>query len=182
EEGPRITLSFASGSTIVKPDAQLRVDLTDPSGILITGHSLQNGIVVTLDENTTARVDITPSFRYLNGSHITGNAFWNLPNLASGPHTIKVSPAHNLAPRRAPPPQPAGERTPPNPGGGPPAAPDRPLLPLPEPDPVGALHQRRAVRGGRPRRQRERPAQDLYGLGPDDPEHRELRPAGSDPD
>ena len=97
EEGPRITLSFASGSTIVKPDAQLRVDLTDPSGILITGHTLQNGIVVTLDENTTARVDITPSFRYLNGSHTTGNAYWDLPNLAPGAHTIKVSAADNLA-------------------------------------------------------------------------------------
>jgi len=97
EEGPRITLSFASGSTIVKPDAQLRVDLQDPSGILITGHTLQNGIVVTLDENTTARVDITPSFRYLNGSHTNGNAYWTLPNLGAGAHTIKVSAADNLA-------------------------------------------------------------------------------------
>jgi hypothetical protein len=97
EAGPRITLSFASGSTVVKPDAQLRVDLTDPSGILITGHTLQNGIVVTLDDNTTARVDITSSFRYLNGSHTTGNAYWTLPNLAAGAHTIKVSAADNLA-------------------------------------------------------------------------------------
>jgi len=97
DEGPRITLSFASGSTTVRPDAQLRVDLTDPSGILITGHTLQNGIVVTLDENTTARVDITPSFRYQNGSHTTGTAYWNLPNLAAGAHTIRVSAADNLA-------------------------------------------------------------------------------------
>ena len=96
-EGPRITLSFASGSTVVRPDARLRVDLTDPSGILITGHSLQNGIVVTLDENTTARVDITPSFRYQNGSHTTGTGYWDLPNLAAGAHTIRVSAADNLA-------------------------------------------------------------------------------------
>jgi hypothetical protein len=96
-EGPRITLSFASGSTIVRPDAVLRVDLTDPSGILITGHTLQNGIVVTLDENTTARVDITPSFRYQSGSHTTGTAQWQLPNLSPGAHTIRVSAADNLA-------------------------------------------------------------------------------------
>ena len=96
-EGPRVTLSFASGSTVVRPDARLRVDLTDPSGILITGHSLQNGIVVTLDENTTARVDITPSFRYQNGSHTTGTGYWDLPNLAAGAHTIRVSAADNLA-------------------------------------------------------------------------------------
>ena len=96
-EGPRITLSFASGTTIVRPDAQLRVDLQDPSGILITGHTLQNGIVVTLDENTTARVDITSSFRYQNGSHTTGTAFWNLPNLSPGAHSIRISAADNLA-------------------------------------------------------------------------------------
>jgi hypothetical protein len=96
-EGPRITLSFASGTTTVRPDAQLRVDLQDPSGILITGHSLQNGIVVTLDENTTARVDITSSFRYQNGSHTTGTAYWNLPNLSPGAHSIGISAADNLA-------------------------------------------------------------------------------------
>jgi hypothetical protein len=96
-EGPRITLSFASGSTTVRPDAQLRVDLQDPSGILITGHTLQNGIVVTLDDNTTARVDITPSFRYQNGSHTTGTAYWNLPHLANGSHNIQISAADNLA-------------------------------------------------------------------------------------
>jgi len=96
-EGPRITLSFASGSTTVRPDAVLRVDLFDPSGILITGHSLQNGIVVTLDGNTTGRVDITPSFRYLTGSYSTGTATWQLPNLAAGAHSIRVSAADNLA-------------------------------------------------------------------------------------
>jgi hypothetical protein len=97
EEGPRITLSFASGTTTVRPDAQLRVDLQDPSGILITGHTVQNGIVVTLDDNTTARVDITSSFRYRNGSHTTGTAYWNLPNLSPGPHSIRISAADNLA-------------------------------------------------------------------------------------
>jgi hypothetical protein len=96
-EGPRITLSFASGTTTVRPDAQLRVDLQDPSGILITGHTVQNGIVVTLDDNTTARVDITSSFRYQNGSHTTGTAYWNLPNLSQGPHSIGISAADNLA-------------------------------------------------------------------------------------
>ena len=97
QEGPRITLSFASGSTVVRPNSVLRIDLQDPSGILITGHSLQNGIVVTLDGNTTARVDATSSFRYLNGSHTTGTASWQLPNLSAGEHQIRVSAADNLA-------------------------------------------------------------------------------------
>jgi hypothetical protein len=97
DAGPIITLSFGSGSTVVKPDATLRVDLYDPSGILITGHTLQNGIVVTLDENTTARVDITSSFRYAKGSYTTGNAVWVLPNLSPGKHTVRVSAADNLA-------------------------------------------------------------------------------------
>src|SRR5439155_25931987 len=92
-----VRIWYASGSTVVRRDARSRVALRDPSGILISGHSLQNGIVVTLDENTTARVDITPSFRYQNGSHTTGTGYWDLPNLAAGAHTIRVSAADNLA-------------------------------------------------------------------------------------
>jgi hypothetical protein len=42
-------------------------------------------------------VDITPSFRYQTGSHTAGTASWQLPNLARGPHTIRVSAADNLA-------------------------------------------------------------------------------------
>jgi hypothetical protein len=97
DEGPRIILSFASGSTTVKPDAVLRIDLYDPSGILTTAHTLQNGIVITLDQNTTARVDVTSSFRYATGSYTTGSASWQLPHLAAGKHSIKVSAADNLA-------------------------------------------------------------------------------------
>jgi hypothetical protein len=96
-EGPTISLSFPGGVTSVRPDATLRVDLSDPSGILTTGHTIQNGIVITLDDNTTARVDITSSFRYAAGSHTSGTAIFVLPNLAVGPHTVKVSAADNLA-------------------------------------------------------------------------------------
>jgi hypothetical protein len=42
-------------------------------------------------------VDITSSFRYQTGSHTAGTASWQLPNLAGGPHTIRVSAADNLA-------------------------------------------------------------------------------------
>ena len=45
----------ASRIYTVRPDAELQVFLQDPSGILTTGHSPQNAIVVTLDENTTTR-------------------------------------------------------------------------------------------------------------------------------
>jgi hypothetical protein len=95
--GPRITLSFAGGATVVKPDATLNVDLFDPSGILTTGHNAQNGIIVTLDANTTQRVDITPSFRYAANTYQSGTASFPLPGIAAGPHVIEVSAADNLA-------------------------------------------------------------------------------------
>ncbi len=95
--GPRIALSFASGSTTVRPDATLRIDLSDPSGILITGHTPQNGIIVTVDGNTTGRVDITESFRYAADSYQAGTALFRLQNLSEGGHTIEVSAADNLA-------------------------------------------------------------------------------------
>ncbi len=96
-EGPRIALSFAGGSTSVRKDALLQVDLADPSGILTTAHTPQNGIVVTIDDNTTTRTDITSSFRYAADSYQNGNATFQLPDLAPGSHTIRVSAADNLA-------------------------------------------------------------------------------------
>ncbi len=96
-EGPNIALSFAGGVTTVRPDATLRIDLSDPSGILTTGHTIQNGIVVTVDNNTTARTDVTSSFRYAAGSYTTGTAFYTLANLAPGSHTVSVSAADNMA-------------------------------------------------------------------------------------
>jgi hypothetical protein len=97
QQGPRISLSFVGGATVVRPDAVLRVDLFDPSGILTTGHNPQNGIVLTLDNNTTQRVDITPSFRYAANSHESGVASFPLPGLSPGAHQIEVSAADNLA-------------------------------------------------------------------------------------
>ena len=95
--GPRITLSFVGGGTSVRPDATLLVDLNDPSGILITDHNPVNGIIVTVDDNSTTRVDITSSFRYLTSSSQAGTATFQLPGLSAGQHTIKVSAADNLA-------------------------------------------------------------------------------------
>lgn len=97
EEGPSIGLSFAGGSTSVRPDAVLRIDLSDPHGILITGHTLQNGIIVTIDGNSNTRVDVTSSFRYSANSYQTGTASFTLPGLAPGAHNIRVSAADNLA-------------------------------------------------------------------------------------
>ena len=96
-EGPRILLSFAGGALEVRPDALLNVDVTDPSGILITDHTPQNAIVVTLDDNSNTRSDITASFRYAANSFQSGRATFPLPGLAAGPHRIKVSAADNLA-------------------------------------------------------------------------------------
>ncbi len=95
--GPAIVLSFPGGSTTVKPDATLRIDVSDPSGVLITGNSPQNSIIVTLDANSTLRTDVTPSFRYATGSATAGTATYPLGGLSPGPHHIDVSAADNLA-------------------------------------------------------------------------------------
>jgi len=95
--GPRIQLSFVGGSTRVRPDAVLRVDLFDESGILITGNAPQNGIIVTVDESSTQRYDVTSSFRYAGNSYQSGTALFTLPGLSPGPHRIRVSAADNLA-------------------------------------------------------------------------------------
>ena len=96
-KGPDIRLSFANGATRVGPAALLHVDLVDSSGILITGHTPQNGIIVTVDGNSTSRVDLTDSFRYNAGSFQSGSVTFQLPNLAEGIHVIGVSAADNLA-------------------------------------------------------------------------------------
>ncbi len=95
--GPRIGLSFVGGSTTVRPDAVLTVDLFDESGILTTNHTPQNGIIVTVDGNTTTRADITASFRCAANSYQSGTASYTLPNLTEGAHTLSVSAADNLA-------------------------------------------------------------------------------------
>ncbi|NOT34189.1 MAG: hypothetical protein HOP12_08485 [Candidatus Eisenbacteria bacterium] len=97
QAGPQIALAFPGGSLSVRPTATLRIDLTDPSGILITGRNLQNGIIVTVDENSTQRYDVTSSFQYAEGSYQSGTATFDLPNLSAGPHRIRVSAADNLA-------------------------------------------------------------------------------------
>lgn len=97
DEGPRINLSFVGGATSVRPDATLQIDLFDASGIMTTGHALQNSIVVTLDDNTTNRTDVTASFRYAADSYQSGTATFQLPSLSPGPHRVRVSAADNLA-------------------------------------------------------------------------------------
>jgi hypothetical protein len=96
-QGPRITLSFQGGASSVRPDATLKIDLFDESGIMITGHTLINSIVVTLDDNTTSRTDVTSSFRYAADSYQGGTASFTLPGLAPGHHRVSVSAADNLA-------------------------------------------------------------------------------------
>ncbi len=98
DAGPTIALSFPGGATDVRPGAQLRVDISDPSGVLITGHNPANSIFVTLDGNTNTRADITSTFRYANNSYQQGTAFFALArDIALGPHEVTVSAADNLA-------------------------------------------------------------------------------------
>jgi len=96
-QGPRITLSFVGGSTNVRPDATLSIDLFDDHGIMTTGHAPQNAIIVTTDDNTTSRADVTQSFRYAADSYQSGTASFQLPGLSPGAHSISVQAADNLA-------------------------------------------------------------------------------------
>jgi len=96
-EGPRITLSFLGGAQSVRPDATLAINLFDESGIMTTGHSPQNSIVVTLDGNTTSRTDVTSTFRYAADSYQSGAATFSLPDLSVGSHTVSVQASDNLA-------------------------------------------------------------------------------------
>jgi len=61
------------------------------------GHTPQNGIVVTVDGNTTTRSEVTSSFHYAAGSFTAGAAEFQLPDLAPGAHNIRVSAADNMA-------------------------------------------------------------------------------------
>src|SRR5205823_4219662 len=92
-EGPRITLSFVGGATNVRPDATLQINLFDESGIMTTGHAPQNSIIVTVDDNTTSRSDVTGTFRYAADSYQSGTASFQLPGLAPGSHQVKVTAA-----------------------------------------------------------------------------------------
>jgi hypothetical protein len=102
QAGPEIRLSFANGATRVRPDAALRIDLTDPSGILLTGHTKQNGIIVTIDGNSTNRVDVTGDFSYAEGSYTTGTASFTLPGLARGLTSSASRPPTTWPPASAP--------------------------------------------------------------------------------
>jgi hypothetical protein len=96
-QGPRITLSFLGGAQSVRPDATLKIDLFDESGIMTTAHAPQNSIIVTMDGNTTSRSDVTSSFRYAADSYQQGTASYVLPHLATGSHSVQVQAADNLA-------------------------------------------------------------------------------------
>src|SRR5262249_49501356 len=97
DQGPRIILTFVGGATNVRADAVLQISLFDEHGIMTTGHAPQNSIVVTVDDNTTSRTDVTATFRYAADSYQSGDASFQLPNLAQGAHRIRVSAADNLA-------------------------------------------------------------------------------------
>jgi hypothetical protein len=98
----RITVSFVGGSTSVRPDATLQINLFDDHGIMTTGHAPQNSIIVTVDENTTSRSDVTLTFRYAADSYQSGTASFQLPGLGPGPHRISVSAADNSPPASRP--------------------------------------------------------------------------------
>ncbi len=93
--GPTIGLAFTTGTLEVPPDAVLRIAVSDESGINLTGHTIPNGLFLSIDGRT--RIDLTKDFRYEPGSYQRGTIEFPLPDLPPGPHSIIVSAADNYA-------------------------------------------------------------------------------------
>jgi hypothetical protein len=82
-----LTLEFPGGTTLVTPDADLVVHVSDTHGINLTD---QPGAQINLVLDGTT-YDLTESFVYDPGSYTTGTARFHLPNLRLGPHTVQVA-------------------------------------------------------------------------------------------
>jgi len=92
--GPDISISFAevpdfeSGRRIPE-NATLRVDLSDNSGINLTG-GLGHRIELVIDNDNSAMINLTDKFAYETGSYQSGSLEFSLPDMEAGGHTFKI--------------------------------------------------------------------------------------------
>jgi len=91
--GPDISIAFlenpnfTDGDT-VQPDPTLIVDVSDPSGINLTGE-LGHGITLLIDDDWENIQDLTANFQYDLDSFTTGSLKQKI-NLKEGEHTLKI--------------------------------------------------------------------------------------------
>jgi len=91
--GPTITVRRVSGevfeSGLLNAGETLTVELFDSSGINLSGE-VGHGIEVVFDDDPFNDMDLTEVFTYYPGSYRSGELEFQVPDLTSGSHTMKV--------------------------------------------------------------------------------------------
>ncbi len=80
--------SFASGDAIAGDD-QMRVVISDPSGINLTG-AIGHGITLEIDRQSENLVNLTPLFEAYQDEYSTGELLYTLGELSPGDHHFKI--------------------------------------------------------------------------------------------
>ncbi len=92
--GPKILVSFprqtdfVSGDPIL-PGSQLKVELSDSSGINLTG-GLGHGITLIVDGRSEDVINLSPAFSYDQDDFTSGELTYNLDNISPGQHSFKI--------------------------------------------------------------------------------------------
>jgi len=92
--GPKISLAVVGGGSVGAGDVisvgvNLSVKLEDSSGINITGEPAHS-ITAEFDFPSGPTFDITSSFRYEQQSFSRGEAFFTVPAVSTGRHTLRI--------------------------------------------------------------------------------------------
>ena len=75
---------------IVNRNPTLIADISDDSGINISGTSIGHDIEFTLDDDLSSTVSLNEHFTYAPGSYNSGQLVYRLPTLAPGLHTMTL--------------------------------------------------------------------------------------------
>jgi hypothetical protein len=92
--GPDINLSFSGkpfqvSGNIISPGDILEIELSDQSGINLTG-GLGHGITIEIDDEASSVINLTGLFNYDQDDFTTGNISYNLTELEPGLHSFKL--------------------------------------------------------------------------------------------
>lgn len=93
-QGPEIEVfledrQFQNGDE-VSDHPLLLIDISDPSGINVSGNGIGHDLTYILDEETTNPVVLNNYFEYDLNSYSTGKVEYPLENLAPGKHTLTI--------------------------------------------------------------------------------------------
>lgn len=96
-EPPQIALTLPSGRA--QPGQPLQVAISDTSGINLTRLFDFRSLLLTIEDDAGRerfRSDITDGFAYDPGSHTRGRVVTDLPSLAAGRYTVRVTATDNF--------------------------------------------------------------------------------------